>query len=993
MDNIDKVKKFFSIKIPFIENQVQKVQRRIKPINSKPNIKTEEMSFDEISVDTSIKTIANYRGDSSDLFTKVLSYEDYYKLEYDSRKLSINIDYISKDIEALNDDIKNLEDTYNFIMGGDTGNGKKLLTDEELQSIYGISDYRDIYKKINELKATRAELSNTLYNYKEIRKLLKYDYLMKSDEYKDFTFSDLDYNVDGKTIFEIESSDSPQLMAEKIRKAGFNSEEEFDLYSKLYFLPADDRKTYFYLKSKDSTLADNFLEDIQDTINLTRGKVKADIFIKSLDEAYYNDPDRDLNLVKNYMKTAFKGENIGVNTFFEGLYNIPFADGIRSDTDYEKLLILQALSENKQYGEYLAETFQFSQSVGNMLPSIAASALVTAAFAPAGAAMAEGSLASDAVAFGLSAQKIGQLTGVTLMGLSAGGNATEASLQKGHSRASSYLYGAINGLSEATLEHLIGNIPGLSSAAELSIKGIIKEGIEESSQEVIDAIVNNIMYGEEINLSELASQSADAFTAGIGISMLFGGGEVVINDGIQTITLTANQLSSIYSKGGTQSVVDYYKSQLGSSGTQSGINRFSMEGEQYSIDVNKAIDQISGGYYNSHELTEVKADDIIKIEYDNGHKKEITYKQLDDFIVKEVGDNGLILNQNYKDPNNYFNVYSTTPNEMATLALETIKEYRIDDSKLNKYRRFIKNYYSSLDARSVALDNYAHDELIDEINSNYGDDIPGTKNVKELVADSFRFFKEEDFYPLGYADNVGGLHIDNIDIIKVKDENSYSDETKNKIVSKSKNNLSFDELLDLMSRDVMFHEAMHYISDNNESGMSGFIDKTQEEKNRMSSRRISSGRGFNEATTEYLTMMRPQSFYSETGLNNSGYINGVSFLAGLDNLGLLQNNDNLYSLAHYYFNNKTNTVKNGILYARDRAYRESNGEKLADARLYRDWEENFLGCMDAIVYGNGLTGSLSRGSQISGEEARIRLLELLKIGNNYFKGKELHYDQ
>lgn len=502
--------------------------------------KNTTISFDEIDKEEAMSSLVEKTSNDKIIaIKKVLPLSDYNKLVTYDNNMEGLINNLESEIKKIDAEINALEEEHQILI--DT-----VINPTQSDQ----AKMKEYNQKLKELRSLKAELSNSLYNIKEVKKSLVYEYIKQSDDYNNYTYKDYNYNLSPEEIFVLEGKVATSPAA--VLAAGFKNRSEFEEYSKLYFMSEEDRKTYFYLKDKDSKLADQFFKDREDAINQVRGTIKAMNFINSLSE------DGGAEKVGNYLKTFGKGTTDGINSFFEGIYNLAAADGVRSESDYEKMLILQALTQNKEYGKYLPQTYQFSQSMGNMLPSMAASALVTLAFAPAGAAVAEGSIANQAALFGLSAQQLGQYTGTALMGLSAAGNATEQSMQLGHGKFESYVYGAIVGTSEATLEHLIGNIPGLSKTSELSIKGLLNEGLEEGSQEIIDAVLQNVMFDEEIDPIQLAKQSGEAFAMGVAMSLFMNGGQIAINTGVNTINLTINQFSDLYNQGGAQAIANYF---------------------------------------------------------------------------------------------------------------------------------------------------------------------------------------------------------------------------------------------------------------------------------------------------------------------------------------------------------------------------------------------------------------------------------------------------
>ena len=145
-------------------------------------------------------------------------------------------------------------------------------------------------------------------------------------------------------------------------------------------------------------------------------------------------------------------------------------------------------------------TYDLFTTTANMLPSILAGAAANMAIPGAGAIV----------------------NGVTL-GFSAGGHAYAEMLNAGYSRGQAYLYGILNGVSEAGLEYALNGIAALGStaaskltskisarlmSAEHPIRSAIlkyalefggdaaSEGIEEGLQDIIDPFMWRIVAGE-----------------------------------------------------------------------------------------------------------------------------------------------------------------------------------------------------------------------------------------------------------------------------------------------------------------------------------------------------------------------------------------------------------------------------------------------------------------------------------------------------------------
>lgn len=145
-------------------------------------------------------------------------------------------------------------------------------------------------------------------------------------------------------------------------------------------------------------------------------------------------------------------------------------------------------------------TYDMFTTTANMLPSILAGVI------------------SDAVVPGS-----GRILSAGLLGFSAGGHAYAEMLNAGYSRGQAYLYGILNGASEAGLEYVLNGIAALGSTAASGMtakiaerlmsaehpirsallkyalefgKDTISEGFEEGLQEILDPFMWKLVAGE-----------------------------------------------------------------------------------------------------------------------------------------------------------------------------------------------------------------------------------------------------------------------------------------------------------------------------------------------------------------------------------------------------------------------------------------------------------------------------------------------------------------
>lgn len=162
--------------------------------------------------------------------------------------------------------------------------------------------------------------------------------------------------------------------------------------------------------------------------------------------------------------------------------------------------------EDKIFGSSLGQmAYDTVQTTANMAPSIVASTVV-----------------------GLLNPVAGTVTGATLMGASAAGNAYQEALNNGWGKGEARTYSTLVGASEALVSATISKVFGgkiVSEAVENAIKGVtsgmarfalnygaafVSEGIEEAAQEVLSPLFENIAFGynrkgfEDIDWEEVA---------------------------------------------------------------------------------------------------------------------------------------------------------------------------------------------------------------------------------------------------------------------------------------------------------------------------------------------------------------------------------------------------------------------------------------------------------------------------------------------------------
>lgn len=409
------------------------------------------------------------------------------------------------------------KDIHEFL--SESSNPADLFT--YFQTVDYIQQKKDLLAEKSHLD---EEISSLDVNIRQLNELIKeYPYLkiMESEDFKKYleNFDDSDRN---KQLMNIFSKSTSSIFS------------DFDYR----YLSEQEKLLYHYLmdtEGQDSV--DAFMEAYQDKINQIHGYELAKDFIDSLDL------DSEGNVKKglaNFLGVSVEGLDDGINTFFEGIENAIINNDELTANDYKKMIVLQYLQENSDY-EFL---YSFNSALGNMIPAIVASITVSILATPAAGATtltgsAVGTTVTTSSVVGTSSA-LGSIVGTSLIGLSAFGNAKHQALVGGHDVLSSTLYGLFVGTSEATLGYFLGKVPGISKACGFTLKSLLMEGVEEFSQEWIDAGLRAVILEEEVDWSSIPEQSVDAFMIGVLMSGFLNGGQKVVNLGINGVQYNIN---------------------------------------------------------------------------------------------------------------------------------------------------------------------------------------------------------------------------------------------------------------------------------------------------------------------------------------------------------------------------------------------------------------------------------------------------------------------
>ena len=462
-------------------------------------------------------------------------------------------------VEELEAEVSALDDEYNTYL---------LNLQNPIPFMQDFND--DNLKKAQELEAKLAPLKEELMNLESIKKQLDHSielspYVdkMNTSEYAEFVenyscdYQDLDYDYLRDYSFDVtmyieklmteysrdeliemhaNEIDEIALIEYVLKNKPDNVDSDTaiylnpyltDLYERYKFMTDDEIMMYHYLFStQGKDAAETYMSLIEDDINQAMGTAKALEFINGLD---LNDEGKLEDSLKNLFGVSGKGLVDGIDNFFDGLANVIQNNDKLTVDDYEKMIILSYLSENSVYHD---EIYEFSSALGNMVPAMVASAVATFIATPAGGATVAG--------ITLSATQVGAVTASTLMGLSAMGNAKHQALVNGSDVLSSTNYGIFVGASEATLGYFLGNIPGISQTAGFTLRGILQEGFEEFSQEWIDAGLQAVILGKDVDWSQVPESAMKSFLMGVLMSGFLNGGQEAISMVIDGTSVNIN---------------------------------------------------------------------------------------------------------------------------------------------------------------------------------------------------------------------------------------------------------------------------------------------------------------------------------------------------------------------------------------------------------------------------------------------------------------------
>lgn len=483
------------------------------PVSSNVTLYSEKISFSNYKYDD--------RGYELNPTEEVIDYEE---LQREKEQLLESLNSLKSELEAELEEKRKLYGEQAQIMATnapDRRNGKKNSAYLEASKKAG-----EYYNEMIELEESIVLIEMTAKQTQDELSLIPYAVIMSSTEFKNFvdnykrssSYEIVDALETGKNQYDAladyEKNGAGGTVI-KLTEGEYETEIAVEDFSR--YATEEEKMVYHYLVATQSVeKANEYLLKLVDNINMMKGVELANANLADIkttieeEENATNAIEAAWMGISNTFQSWGMGVLDGTEKFIDGFSNWFSRDKHMSADQYAAIITAQYMSEH-HYGT----SYQIGNVTGNMLPALAVS-VVTRAGALG--------LAVPAEVAGL----YGEVLGTTLMGLSAGGNAKAYAMQTlGASPTSALLYGFIIGSSESLLGRYLGNIPGISQEAGFTLAGILKEGLEEASQDVFAAVVESIMYGKEINLDELTDDMTNSFI--MGVLMSFG------STGIETV--------------------------------------------------------------------------------------------------------------------------------------------------------------------------------------------------------------------------------------------------------------------------------------------------------------------------------------------------------------------------------------------------------------------------------------------------------------------------
>lgn len=274
----------------------------------------------------------------------------------------------------------------------------------------------------------------------------------------------------------------------------------------------EERQLYNYLLAKEGEQsAQGYLNTIEDRLNYRFGK------------AFHDEAESLENPVQRAGITALTSVGAGLHDFGTGIHQNFTDDPVpRAPLQYAADIYSSELDGISKFA------FDSGRTIGNMTPSIAASAALGGLGAPAAAAGAVSS---------------------AMIGLSSAGNSYREAVKQGYLPEEARQYATMSGLSEFGTTYLLSGISkfggkltgdAAKAASDRVTNGALRfaldtgikmggEGIEEVLQNELDLFFRNMVLGEDNDLNPLTEENAYTFLMAAATAGLLEGPSSAVN--------------------------------------------------------------------------------------------------------------------------------------------------------------------------------------------------------------------------------------------------------------------------------------------------------------------------------------------------------------------------------------------------------------------------------------------------------------------------------
>lgn len=416
-------------------------------------------------------------------------------------------------------------------------------------------DYNNYIKEFN-AEEMHTKMENLTSEYKDSSGNVVYDDYVSYKEYleKNGNISPIEFLQAHYMLYNPDTT----YKLEKLNRSNYGLKgdglENFDnisldeiitlSYELLYIkdINPDYEQIYNYLYYTEGIeKANEYLALKKEEIHKQVGEKRAEEFLNGLSEA---------GDVETYLKTTGKGFMDGIDSFCEGIDSWVNSSDVKSAEEYEKMYILMALqsqedkkaqglidengNSNSKVIDYAIDyakgsqyVYKYSQAIGNIAPSIALS-------------------------------MINPTVGTASLGVSAGGQNYHEALVEGYNDIQALTYGALTGVTAATMERMLGTLPGLGKKEASTLIGkMLSEGGEEALEQLVQSGVwDTLILGKEINLENLGIDVVQSAIDGAIVSGILnapGSTITIVNKGVNTaINLEqAKQIKNLLDSGMT----------------------------------------------------------------------------------------------------------------------------------------------------------------------------------------------------------------------------------------------------------------------------------------------------------------------------------------------------------------------------------------------------------------------------------------------------------